>query len=94
MPSRERGIFLWRTFEAKCGNRRRCFPVTLEELIPCDHMCRVSEAFVGGLNMAKLGFVRSEPAETGRPGYDARDLLKLYLYGLLAAGAVVAATVS
>jgi transposase len=42
----------------------------------------------------EVGFVRSEPAETGSPGYDARDLLKLYLYGLLAAGAVVAATVS
>jgi transposase len=33
--------------------------------------------------MAKLGFVRAEPAETGRPGYDPRDLLKLYLYGYL-----------
>ena len=30
------------------------FPVTLEELIPCDHMCRVIEAFVGRLDVAKL----------------------------------------
>ena len=59
------------------------FPVTLDELIPADHMCRVIEAFVGRLEMAKLGFVRAEPAETGRPGYDPRDLLKLYLYGYL-----------
>src|SRR5438132_7550944 len=59
------------------------FPATLDELIPVDHMCRVMEAFVGRLNMAKLGFVRAEPAETGRPGYDPRDLLKLYLYGYL-----------
>jgi transposase len=59
------------------------FPVTLDELIPSDHMCRVIEAFVGRLNMVKLGFVRAEPAETGRPGYDPRDLLKLYLYGYL-----------
>jgi transposase len=57
------------------------FPVTLDELIPADHMCRVIEAFVGRLEMAELGFVRAEPAETGRPGYDPRDLLKLYLYG-------------
>src|SRR5437879_5255551 len=56
-------------------------PVTLDELIPADPMCRVIEAFVGRLTMAKLGFVRAEPAETGRPGYDPRDLLKLYLYG-------------
>jgi len=27
--------------------------------------------------------VRAEAAETGRPGYDPRDLLKLYLYGYL-----------
>src|SRR5436309_4549400 len=33
--------------------------------------------------MGGLGFVRAEPAETGRPGYDPRDLLKLYLYGYL-----------
>jgi transposase len=59
------------------------FPVTLDELIPADHMCRVIEAFVGRLEMTKLGFVRAEPAETGRPGYDPRDLLKLYLYGYL-----------
>lgn len=65
------------------GEQVTMFPVTLEELIPADHMCRVIEAFVGRLNLAKLDFVRAEPAETGRPGYDPRDLLKLYLYGYL-----------
>lgn len=59
------------------------FPVTLEELIPEDHLCRVIEAFVGRLDMGALGFARADPAETGRPGYDPRDLLKLYLYGYL-----------
>ena len=59
------------------------FPVTLEELIPQDHLCRVVEAFVEGMDMAALGFERAEPAETGRPGYDPRDLLKLYVYGYL-----------
>jgi len=59
------------------------FPVTLDELIPTDHLCRVIEAFVDRLAMAQLGFVRAEPAETGRPGYDPRDLLKLYLYGYM-----------
>ncbi len=59
------------------------FPVTLEELIPDDHVCRVIDAFVGRLDMAELGFERAEAAETGRPGYDPRDLLKLYLYGYL-----------
>jgi transposase len=59
------------------------FPVTLDELIPADHLCRVIEAFAARLNLGELGFVRAEPAETGRPGYDPRDLLKLYLYGYL-----------
>jgi transposase len=59
------------------------FPVTLEELIPTDHLCRVIEAWVARMDMGALAFVRSEPAETGRPGYDPRDLLKLYLYGYL-----------
>jgi transposase len=59
------------------------FPSTLDDLIPTDHVCRVIEAFVNKLDMSGLGFVRSEPAETGRPGYDPRDLLKLYLYGYL-----------
>jgi transposase len=59
------------------------FPVTLDELISEDHVCRVIEAFVGRLPMEALGFVRAEPAETGRPGYDPRDLLKVYLYGYL-----------
>src|ERR1700691_5218387 len=59
------------------------FPVTLEELIPGDHVCRVIEAFVEGMEMGALRFERAEAAETGRPGYDPRDLLKLYLYGYL-----------
>ena len=50
------------------GEQRRqhtLFPTTLDELISEDHVCRVIEAFVGRLDMAKLGFVRSKPAETG-----------------------------
>jgi transposase len=40
------------------------FPVTLEELIPDDHVCRVIDAFVERLDRAELGFERAE----GRPG--------------------------
>ena len=59
------------------------FPVSLEGLIPEDHFCRVIDAFVDRLDVQGLGFARAEAAETGRPGYDPRDLLKLYLYGYL-----------
>lgn len=59
------------------------FPVVLEDLVPADHVCRVIDAFVERLAMKELEFERAEAAETGRPGYDPRDLLKLYLYGYL-----------
>src|ERR1700687_815399 len=59
------------------------FAVCLGEVSPDDHVCRVMDAFVDRLDMAGLGFERAEAAETGRPGYDPRDLLKLYLYGYL-----------
>jgi transposase len=59
------------------------FPVVLDDLVPLDHICRVIDAFVERLDMKKVAFERAQPAETGRPGYDPRDLLKLYLYGYL-----------
>jgi transposase/IS5 family transposase len=64
-------------------NQGTVFPVVLEDLIPSDHMCRLIGAFVDGLSMGELSLERAEAAETGRPGYDPRDLLKLYLYGYL-----------
>jgi len=61
----------------KRGAQTTMFPLTLDELIPGDHVCRVIEAFVGRLKSGEAGLVRAEPAETGRPGYDPRDLLQL-----------------
>lgn len=59
------------------------FPVCWEERLPGDPVCRVIDAFVDRLDLAGLGWERAEAAETGRPGYDPRDLRKLYLYGYL-----------
>src|SRR5229473_755002 len=83
MLSRKRGHFFMAYIRGEAREQATMFPVTLDELIPEDHLCRVIEAFVGRLDVARMGFVRAEPAETGRPGYDPRDLLKLYLYGYL-----------
>ena len=33
--------------------------------------------------MGGMGFDKAEPARTGRPGYDPRDLLEVYLYGCI-----------
>lgn len=59
------------------------FPLSLEELVPADHPCRVIEAFVGRLDLAELGFSHAKLGRTGRPPHDPADLLKLYLYGYL-----------
>lgn len=59
------------------------FPVTLDELVPQEHLVRVIEAYVARLDLAALGFARARPKRTGRPPYDPADLLKLYLYGYL-----------
>src|SRR5271168_1163738 len=64
-------------------NQGALFPVVLDDFVPADHVCRVIDAFVEKLMMSELGFDRAKAAETGRPGYDPRDLLKLYLYGYL-----------
>ena len=41
------------------------FPVTVDELIPADHACRVIEAFVNRLAMEKPGFMRSSRRRRG-----------------------------
>ena len=84
MPLRERGHFRFMSYIRGEGREQgTLFPVVLDDLVVADHVCRVIDAFVDGLKMSELGFERAEAAETGRPGYDPRDLLKLYLYGYL-----------
>ena len=56
---------------------------SIEEEISENSPARFIEVFVDSLNMQELGFVRNTPAAIGRPPYDARDLVKLYLYGYL-----------
>ena len=58
-------------------------PAAIEDYVVADAPVRVIDAFVDGLDVRGLGFGRSIPAATGRPRYDPRDLLKLYLYGYL-----------
>lgn len=59
------------------------FPQSLDEYVTAENPVRFIDAFVAGLNLEALGFERAVPAETGRPGYDPADLLRLYVYGYL-----------
>jgi transposase len=58
-------------------------PVSLDEYVPEDHICRVITAFIGHLDMVGLGFKYAECKKTGRWPYDPRMMLNLYLYGYL-----------
>jgi transposase len=59
------------------------FPETLDEYVAADNPVRFIDAFVAELDMAGLGFERAVPAREGTPGYDPRDMLKLFIYGYL-----------
>ncbi|HET8669991.1 MAG TPA: IS1182 family transposase [Candidatus Saccharimonadales bacterium] len=59
------------------------FPEALDDYVSTDNPVRFIEAFVNNLDLLKLGFSRTTPADTGRPAYDPADLLKLYIYGYI-----------
>jgi transposase len=69
--------------EGESREQRVLFPEILDDYISEDNLVRFIDAFVDGLEMEELGFGRTAPNETGRPPYDPRDLLKLYIYGYL-----------
>ena len=59
------------------------FPEALDEYITEDNPVQFIEVFVNNLDINELQFKHAELNETGRPPYDPRDLLKLYIYGYL-----------
>jgi transposase len=58
-----------------------CLPEFIEDMVSRENPVRVIDGFVDSLDLEELGFTKAQPAPTGRPAYDPKDLLKLYLYG-------------
>ncbi|WP_434057875.1 transposase [Agrobacterium tumefaciens] len=58
-------------------------PEAVGDYVEPDNPVRFIEAFVDGLDLAAVGFERVAAKETGRPGLDPADMLKLYVYGYL-----------
>lgn len=58
-------------------------PTCYDEMISEDNPVRVLSAFVDSLDMKQLNFKNSNRKKSlaGRPSYNPKDLLKLYLYG-------------
>lgn len=57
------------------------FPELIDDYISEDNPIRVIDAFIENLDLEKADFKRAKPSKDGRPPYDPKDLLKLYIYG-------------
>ena len=55
------------------------FPDTLDDYVEVDNEVRVIDAFIDSIDIGSMGF-KAEAAREGRPGYNPRDMLKLYMY--------------
>jgi len=58
-------------------------PDSVDDYVDENNPVRVIEAYVNSLNLSDLGFTKPEPNDTGRPMYNPKDLLKLYVYGYM-----------
>jgi transposase len=58
------------------------FPESVDDYVEEDSVVRVIDVFIDRLDISGLGF-KAEAAETGRPGYHPRTMLKIYVYGYL-----------
>src|SRR2546430_2061026 len=79
----QKGAGLMDYIRGASRNQVILFPESVEDYITEDNPVRFIDAFVSSLDLAALGFLRAQSAETGRPAYDPGDLLRLYLYGYL-----------
>lgn len=64
------------------GDRHQIQMITLDSMLEPESEVRIIDAFVNALDLNKLGFARTVPAKEGRPAYDPRSLMKLYIYGV------------
>ena len=68
--------------EGEDRNQATLFPERLDDYVAEDNPVRVIDVFIDDLDVSGLGF-KAEPADTGRPGYAPKTMLKLYVYGYL-----------
>jgi transposase len=62
-------------------NQTLLLPVAVDDYVDRENPVRFIEAFVDQCDLQEADFRRVQPNDTGRPGYDPADLLKLYIYG-------------
>ena len=68
--------------QGKNREQSTLFPQSLDEIIAADNEVRIIDVFAESINLADYKFVTKTSLE-GRPAYDPKDLLKLFVYGYL-----------
>jgi transposase len=68
--------------EGENRHQSTLFPERIDDYVEEDSVVRVVDVFIDRLDISGLGF-KTEHADTGRPGYHPRTMLKLYVYGYL-----------
>ena len=63
-------------------NQATLFPESLDDYVTEESAVRVIDVFVDELDLLSLGF-KTEPVDTGRPGYHPSTMLKLFIYGYM-----------
>jgi transposase len=58
-------------------------PDTVDDYIEKNSIVRVIDAFINSLDLFEMDFTKPAPNNTGRPMYDPKDMLKLYVYGYM-----------
>lgn len=69
--------------EGSLSEQATFVPECVDDIIKPENPVQFIRAFVNELDLHAMGFVRSKPRHTGRPGYDPAVLLMLYIYGHL-----------
>lgn len=64
-------------------NQTLLLPESIEDYVGGNNAVRVIDAYIHNLNLINMGFASAELKGTGRPPYDPKDLLRLYVYGYM-----------
>lgn len=70
-------------FKGEDRKQSTLFPESFEDYISETNPVRIIDEYVEQLDMKQLRFQRADCPNNGRPPYNPKDLLKLYVYGYL-----------
>ena len=68
-------------YKPKPIDRYQLMMNNLDSMVAWDSMARIIDIFVDSLDLAEMGFTKTDPSFEGRPCFDPQSMLKLFMYG-------------